>query len=171
MPDMRLQASSTSAQARTAHAFALSGVGAPGADRLTRVDELGDLPEDGYLVTSRGFWRQNEEESVREARQTGRGLLVSFWADWCFACLELEEGPLREPAVRAEIFARYVPLRIDVSEETRLGRTQLARYGVDHLPAIIIIDDRGRERARIGEYVSEQVMLERLRSAVDHALR
>jgi thiol:disulfide interchange protein len=135
-----------------------------GADAPTDDVEAGDLPEDVYLKKPHGFWLHDEQDAVREAKRTGRGLLVSFWADWSDECVQMDQQTLRVPAVRAEIFGGYVPLRIDVSEETRLGRNLLERYQVDHLPAIILLDDDGHELDRIGEYVSEEILLARLRA-------
>ena len=153
-----------SAQQRAGYPFGTPGSGVRGADAPGEVDEAGDLPEAAYFAKSRGFWRHDEEDAVREAKRTGRGLLVSFWADWSVECTQLDESTLRDPTVRAEIFGDYVPLRIDVSEETRLGRVQLERYRVDHVPAIILLDVHGRELDRIDSFVSDELILDRLRA-------
>lgn len=161
MPDVDASGSQTAA--RTGYPFGLTGAGVPGGDVLTD-EAAGDLPDEVYAARARGFWRLDEADAVQEAKRTGRRVLVSFWADWSDECVQLDEQTLRVPAVRAEIFGGYVPLRIDVSEESRRGRVLLERYHVDHLPALILLDDDGRELDRIAEYVSEEVLLERLRA-------
>lgn len=163
MPDLSSDAAHVAA--RSGQPFGMSGVGIAGADAPEEPSALGDYPESMYLKKPRGFWHHDEQGAVREAKESGRGLLVSFWASWCDVCRRLDDDTLRAPEVRAAIYGSFVPLRIDVSEETRLGRVLLERYRVDHVPAIIVLDDDGRERDRLDHYVSEDVMLERIARA------
>lgn len=162
MPDSSSDTSLAAARPRSGHPFGMFGAGVAGGDAPEEVTGRGDPPESMYAKKLRGFWLHDEEEAVREAKRSGRGLFVSFWASWCEDCRKLDEETLRAPEVRAAIYGAFVPLRIDVSEETRLGRLQLERYRVDHVPAIIVLDDDGHERDRLGAYVSEEVMLERI---------
>jgi thiol:disulfide interchange protein len=164
MPDVGSDSSAVSAREREGYPFGLPGSGVRGGDAAAEVDEPGDLPDALHAPRGerRGFWRLDEEAAIREAKRTGRGLLVSFWADWSEDCVELHQKTLRDPSVRAAIFGGYVPLRIDVTEESRLGRIQLQRYGVAHLPAVILLDDEGNELDRVEELISEKGMLERL---------
>jgi thiol:disulfide interchange protein len=134
-----------------------------GADEPVEVehDDPGDLPETG-MVSASGFWRGDEEMAWRQARASGRGLFVSFYASWCEACVRLERDTLADSDVRAAIRERFVPLRLDVSEETRNSREQLERYGVYQLPAIVVVDAAGKPIDRIDSYLSREAMLSRL---------
>ncbi len=159
MPGPESASSPTSAQS-SGYPFGTSGEGVAGGD--TYDSALGDLPEAAYAKQPAGFWRHDEAEARREAKRTGRGLLVSFWADWCDDCAKLHTATLRDPAVRATLFGAFVPLRIDVSEDSQLGRQQLLRYRVDHVPAVLFLDGDGRERLRFEEFVTEETLLDEL---------
>lgn len=162
MPDMRAESSPMSASKREGYPFGMPGSGVQSGDVASDDVEIGELPEAAYMNKARGFWRHDEVDAVREAKRTGRGILISFWADWSDECVRLDHDTLRDPDVRAAIFGKFVPLRIDVSEATRVGRRQLERYRVDHVPAIILLDAQGRELGRIDTYVSNEVMLSRI---------
>jgi hypothetical protein len=141
--------------------FSYPTSGVAGADDGSEDLPRGDLPEDSY-ERPKGFWRRDEAEARREAHATRRGVLVSFFAEWSEDCRQLEDDTLISPEVRGAIREGYVPLRIDVTEETRAGRALLERYGVDQLPAIILIDVQGHELDRINEFVTQQALLDRL---------
>lgn len=124
----------------------------------------GDLPET-MLTSAQSYWNTDEQLALAKARESGRGVVIQFYADWCDACRFLEGDTLRDHDVRAAILERYVPLRIDVTEETFETRDQLERYRVLQLPAIILIDEQGKERDRIESYVPAEAMLQRLGDA------
>lgn len=119
---------------------------------------VGELPETGRLAVD-GFWETDETLAATRARERGRGLLIDFYADWCDPCVKLDRNAFSDPEVRAQISARYVPLRIDVTEFTRTNREQLLRYEVDQLPAVLFFDPEGRLRQRLDEAVSTERML------------
>lgn len=122
----------------------------------------GDYPDVAFEDAS-GFWRVDERRAFREARATGRGLFIDFYAEWSEPSRRLDDEVLSDVEARATIMARYVPLRIDVTEESALGREQLARFGVNALPALVILDPDGREVDRVDELITVEALLDRLR--------
>ena len=91
--------------------------------------------------------------------------MIDFYAEWCDGCRYLEGDTLRDYEVRVAILERYVPLRVDVTEETFVTRELLERYKVMTLPAIVLIDPQGNERDRVEAYIPAHAMLERLGDA------
>ena len=141
-----------------------SGPGVAGADRLDEAepdDQRGDLPETG-MVSPLRFWKTDDQAAWQLARASRRGVFISFYASWCEACVLLERDTLADLDVREAIRERFVPLRIDVTEETRASREQLERYGVYQLPAIVVVDASGSPVDRIGGYLSAEAMIGRL---------
>ncbi len=135
------------------------------ASSVTSEDAVrGDLP-DSALTPALGLWRSDESRAWREARDTGRGVLVEFAAEWCMPCRLLETKTFNDEQVRAAMAADFVPLRIDVTEETMLGREQLERYKVVGLPAILVLDSEGKEIDRISHFVDATTLLRRLKAA------
>jgi thiol:disulfide interchange protein DsbD len=87
------------------------------------------------------------------ARQGHRPLLVDFYAEWCPPCQLLEATSLRDPLVWTEIELGYVPLRIDVTEESSRSKALLELFAVDALPTLLVVDGSGREVDRLLQYL------------------
>jgi thiol:disulfide interchange protein DsbD len=84
-------------------------------------------------------WLRDEPSAVAQARASGKALLVDFSAEWCAACKELDLHVFTDPAVKAEIAERFVPLKIDATDETdEIARLE-AKYGVPGLPTVLLI--------------------------------
>jgi thioredoxin-related protein len=124
----------------------------------------GDLPEMGMTDGDR-WWRDDEVEAYQEAVSRDVGILVDFSAVWCMPCTALDREALADPRVRGEIDADFVPLKIDVSEETRANKEQLLRYRVYRLPAVIMLDARGQELGRIDHYMDVKAVRGRIAEA------
>jgi thioredoxin:protein disulfide reductase len=84
-------------------------------------------------------WLHDERSALEQARATGKGLLVDFSAEWCAACKELDLHVFTDPAVKAEVAERFVPLKIDATEETDEITRLEAKYGVPGLPTVLLM--------------------------------
>jgi thiol:disulfide interchange protein DsbD len=113
-------------------------------------------------------WLHDEVEAVRVARQEGKPIVIDFWADWCTACKELDRTAWSDPSVREEL-KRFVPLKIDATNDSPAVTAAFEKYQVVGMPSVIFIDARGRELpARITGDVPGQEM-HRWLTAVDRA--
>jgi len=84
-------------------------------------------------------WLHDERAALEQARATGKGLLVDFSAEWCAACKELDLHVFSQPEVKAEVAERFVPLKIDATEETDEVSRLEAKYGVPGLPTVLLM--------------------------------
>jgi len=84
-------------------------------------------------------WLHDERAALEQARATGKGLLVDFSAEWCAACQELDVHVFSHPDVKAEVAERFVPLKIDATEETDEVSRLEAKYGVPGLPTVLLM--------------------------------
>ncbi len=141
--------------------FAPVAIGA-GADHSRDDLPRGDYPEVAFEDAT-GFWRVDERRAIREARATGRGLFVDFYAEWSEPSRRLDDEVLSDVEARAAIMARFVPLRIDVTEESATGREQLARFQVNTLPALVMLDPLGSEVDRVEEVITVEAFVDRIR--------
>lgn len=136
-----------------------------GADVGESVDERGDLPEAGAHPARHGMWLEDETNAWAEAKKQNRLLLIDFSAEWCTPCMLLEADTFSDESVQTAIAHDFVPLRVDVTEDSHVNREQLKRYHIRGLPAVLLIDPSGRELDRLDHYVNVDTFLSRLAAA------
>lgn len=76
-------------------------------------------------------------------------LFVYFQAGWCRVCKRMDRDTFRDGTVTA-MLETMIPVKIDVDAQPRTAR----HYGVDAVPAYVVLDKRGRVRARSLGYLS-----------------
>jgi thioredoxin:protein disulfide reductase len=118
-------------------------------------------------------WVRDEKTAVAQSRATGKPLLIDFFAEWCAACKELDVHTWTDPVVAKEVAERFVPLKIDATEETDQTEDLQRKYKVPGLPTVLMMacrDERPPECAIPGEgptrvtgFLPPPEMLERLR--------
>ena len=81
------------------------------------------------------------EESFQETLDSGKLMLVDFWATWCGPCRML--GPVIEELAEEYEGKDVVVGKVDVDENTELAR----RYGVMQVPTVLLLQN-GEELAR-----------------------
>ena len=84
-------------------------------------------------------WLHDETTAVNQSRATGRPLLIDFGADWCAACKELDVHTWSDPTVAQEVSAKFVPLKIDATDETEEIERIEKKYAVPGLPTVLMV--------------------------------
>src|SRR5207248_1975939 len=83
-------------------------------------------------------WLHDENAALAEARATGKPILVDFFAEWCAACKELDTHTYSDPLVRQEMVDRFVPLKVDATDETAEVSRLEQKYGIVGLPTVLL---------------------------------
>ena len=91
-------------------------------------------------------WRTDLDAAIAESRASGRLVLVDFSADWCPPCIAMKHDTWPDARVRALVSQSYVPVLVDPDRDT----SSSARYEVDAIPTILILDGSGQVIARAG---------------------
>jgi thiol:disulfide interchange protein DsbD len=118
-------------------------------------------------------WLHDERTAVQQSRVTGKPLLIDFGAEWCTACKELDVHTWTDPVVAKEVAQKFVPLKIDATDESEANDALLKKYGVPGLPTVLMLACRdekppecavpGDGPARVTGFLPPSEMLERLR--------
>lgn len=82
------------------------------------------------------------DEGLARARETGRPLLISFWADWCKYCRKMKAETYVDPAVIAAVNRDFVAVAVNTTEDQR----RAAEYFVRGLPTIWFVEKDGATR-------------------------
>jgi thiol:disulfide interchange protein DsbD len=110
--------------------------------------------------TSQPFpWIESSfERGLAQAKESGRKLIVDFWATWCGPCRSLDEWIWSDVEVAGLLNADYVGVKLDGDLEKDL----VTRFHVGGYPTIIVLDSSGKEIKRFG-YGSSKEMVEFLK--------
>ncbi|MGE5049014.1 MAG: thioredoxin family protein, partial [Deltaproteobacteria bacterium] len=132
----------------------------------------------GAPKTDKAFeipWLHDERLAVQQSRATGKPLLIDMGAEWCAACKELDVHTWTDPTVAREVTDKFVPLRVDATEQTEEIDRVMQKYDVAGLPTVLMMacrDDRTPECAvpadgfaRVTGFLPPSEMLQRLRRA------
>ena len=99
-----------------------------------------------------------DESAARDlAAARGTFVVIDFYANWCGPCKVMDEEVWSQDTVRS-LQAKFVNIRIDAST----SNVGLKRYGIDAIPALIIMDANGSEYFRKVGYMQQPEVLELL---------
>jgi thiol:disulfide interchange protein len=109
------------------------------------------LPEPAAGVA----WQTDLGTAMAQARSTHKRVLVDFSASWCPPCVAMKHEVWPDPDVRRAIEAGYVPLAVDADQDNGLS----ARYQVEGIPAILVLDASGQVVKRRDGYLGRAGMM------------
>ena len=82
------------------------------------------------------------DENIKEAIQSGKPVVVDFWAEWCGPCRMV--GPVVEELAK-EYEGRVIIGKLDVDENVETPN----QYGIRNIPTILFFKD--------GQVVDKQI--------------
>jgi thiol:disulfide interchange protein DsbD len=109
------------------------------------VGQRGATIEERGLAFTRIKTVADLDREVAAAAADGKSAMLDFYADWCVACIEMEEYTFTDPAVQSAL-SNTVLLQADVTANDELDQELLKRFGVFGPPTIIFFGEDGQQR-------------------------
>jgi thiol:disulfide interchange protein len=86
-------------------------------------------------------WLHDLKVAQPQAKKQQRDLFIDISAQWCAPCQELDEVTFADPKMATIIREGYVPLKLNVTEQTDEDLALMAKFGVKLLPALLVVRD------------------------------
>jgi thioredoxin-related protein len=124
-------------------------------------------------------WR-SWDEGMREARTTGRPVLVDVYTNWCGWCKRLDRDVYSRADVQDYLSRKVVPIKLNAEGREAASwqgraynsRSLAAKLGVSGYPTILFFDPRGGSLGGVASYVTPEQMMSMLHFVGDgHAQR
>lgn len=124
-----------------------AGAAKRGSGKVLVVEET--LPRDAPK-----FFR----EAIGKARAAGQPMVIDFWATWCGPCLRLKKETFEDSAV-VELLKDVTFVAVDLDKFPQLGEA----YSVASVPAVLLVDRRGRIIDRLQQFEPPEMFAKRIR--------
>lgn len=94
------------------------------------------------VSTSEVPWIMNWNEAINKAAMEDKPIVVDAWAEWCTACLQMDETLWRDPEVVRYIRENFVAAKIDFTQPNATSDRLTQQWDLTGLPAIGFIKAR-----------------------------
>ena len=112
--------------------------------------KTGSVPAGGGKIR----WLTELNPGIAQAKETGRPIMVDFYADWCGPCKMLDAQTYSDDRVAAAS-TNWVMVRIDVDKNQGLA----SYYNVQSIPTIMVLTAEGKEVRREVGFIGVGPML------------
>lgn len=105
----------------------------------------------------------NLEQLESAVRNSGKPVMLDFYADWCTSCKEMEAITFPDQKVKQKLDG-YTLLRADVTRNSESSKALLKKFNLFGPPAIIVLDQAGNElpSARMIGFLGPDAFLNKL---------
>lgn len=89
------------------------------------------------------MWVHNFEEGLKKGMESGKPILIDFYADWCPPCIELDKRTFSRPEVRQKGEA-FVMVKVDCSFDDENCQKATGQYQVIGWPTVLFLHPNGQ---------------------------
>ncbi|MCB0408402.1 MAG: thioredoxin family protein, partial [Bdellovibrionales bacterium] len=113
-------------------------------------------------------WQPYSEEALASAAQSGKAVVIDFFADWCAACVEMEVKTFPQPEIQ-KLKDQFVWLKFDATDaSTPEFKTLQKKYNIPGLPWFVFYSKNGilLKNLTLAGFESEVEFSSRLKSVL-----
>lgn len=109
-------------------------------------------------------WMTYTQQNYQDALKNKQPVLIDFFAEWCAACVELDEKTFRDPAF-INATKNMVKLRFDATQDSPELEQLKKRYGIVGLPTLVFYDNKGQwqPELQVTEFLPTERLLESIK--------
>lgn len=113
-------------------------------------------------------WITYSDEALKQAKMTGRPAIIDFRADWCAACLEMEEQTFTDQGLQL-LSTQFVMIKFDATQESPKLQELREKYKLVGLPTVLFINKKGqwREDLNLTEFEPASKFMERMKKLLE----
>ncbi|CAD7774236.1 Thiol:disulfide interchange protein DsbD [Candidatus Methanoperedenaceae archaeon GB50] len=104
-----------------------------------------------------GTWYTSYDEALNLSAESGKPVMIYFWADWCPVCTNYSHETLSDPVVVKTLGEDFVLLSIDLDNNEQKGVAGM--YGVRYPPATVFVDSNGNVLMGWYGYVPPEMLI------------
>ncbi len=98
-------------------------------------------------------WIMDEDAGFAAAAETGKPLMMDFWAEWCAACIELDHKTYNQDEI-LRLAQSFVAVKMDMTKRSPENDAITRRHKVVGMPTVIFFDSQGNELERFSGFMN-----------------
>ncbi len=114
-------------------------------------------------------WTPFSDKALAEAKESGRPVIIDFYADWCSPCRHLDKLTFHDHSVIDAAAKDFIALRVDLTRTDSEKAEILHRYNIQGVPTIVFLKPGGDERTdlRVMQILPPDQFLKRMNELKD----